>query len=84
MNKQFLKKHKGKKFLPCVLDSSVSCSYRKSMESGVMQRCFRCSIYQKFMKKMDEEDREVDAEMEFIHTYGYEAFDREFKKKRKR
>jgi len=36
------------------------------------------------MKKMDEEDREVDAEMEFIHTYGYEAFDREFKKKRKR
>jgi hypothetical protein len=33
------------------------------------------------MEMMEEEDREVDAEIEFIHAYGYEAFDKKFRKR---
>jgi hypothetical protein len=33
------------------------------------------------MEMMEEEDRKVDAEMDFIHAYGYEAFDKKFRKR---
>jgi hypothetical protein len=72
------------KILPCVFDDSVECSFRMSEKITVMGRCWNCSVYKRFLKGMDEEDAETDREIEFIHKYGYEAFDREFKKKGKR
>jgi len=74
---------KAVKLLGCLFLKDVLCSFRVSEQMAVMDRCLSCVHYKRFMEMMEEEDREIDAEMEFIHAYGYEAFDREFKKERK-
>jgi len=58
----------SKKLLSCVFLVDVLCSFRKSEESGVMGRCFKCSHYFRFMREMEEEDDavmdEIDRERE--------------------
>lgn len=60
----------------CVFLSNVVCSYQKYDKPVVLDRCFSCSHYKRFMVEMDEEDEKVMAEIDMIHKYGYEFFDR--------
>lgn len=59
---------KREKLLSCVFLSDVLCSYRKSEKSGVMDRCFKCEYYKRFMLESEEEDikvmEEIDKERE--------------------
>lgn len=56
--------------LHCVFQNDVLCSFRKSERSGVMNRCFKCEEYVRFMREMDDEEDEfwveVDAERKKI------------------
>lgn len=72
---------KAVKLLGCLFLKDVLCSFRVSEQMAVMERCFSCPHHKRFMEMMEEEDRKVDAEMDFIHAYGYEAFDKKFRKR---
>lgn len=48
----------------CVFLDDVLCSYRKSEEFGVMERCFRCPHYRRFIREMDKEEEEFFEEVE--------------------
>jgi hypothetical protein len=58
----------GRKILPCVFLLDVLCSFRESEKIGVMDRCFECSHYRRFMLEAEEEDvrvmEEIDRERE--------------------
>lgn len=64
------------RILSCVFRSDVLCSYRKTEGYYVMDRCMRCRHYEEFMREMEEEDDRVMAEVDFIHKYGYDVFNR--------
>lgn len=54
----------GLKLLACVFLPDVLCSYRKDAKFGVMSRCYKCPQYERFMRKMDEEDERVMDEID--------------------
>lgn len=68
--------------LKCVFWDDVLCSFRKSEKFTVMNRCFSCPHYLRFMREMDDEDRRLDDEVLFIQKYGYEAYDKFYKKRK--
>ena len=62
-------KHKRRKYFPCVFFDDVLCSFRKSEKSGIMNRCFKCREYKRFMEEMEEDVRimeEIDREREAL------------------
>ena len=48
--------------LSCVFWDDVLCSYRKDVEGSIMQRCFECGHYLRFVSEMGVEEEEEDAE----------------------
>ena len=60
----------------CAFLNNVVCSYQKYDKPVVLERCFSCSHYRRFNRMMDKEDEKVMDEIELIHKYGYEFFDR--------
>jgi hypothetical protein len=60
----------GLKCLPCVFWNDVLCSYRKDAKFVVMDRCFKCRHYTRFMREMDEEDERVMDEIDEIRRTG--------------
>lgn len=66
------------KALVCLFLDGVLCSYRKGKNKKLtmMNRCFTCVHYQRFVREMDEEDARVMAEIDEIRNHGYEYVDR--------
>lgn len=52
----------GSKLLPCAFWLNVLCSFRKNPKFTVMDRCLKCSHYERFMRKMEKDEEEEDAE----------------------
>lgn len=50
--------------LSCVLWNDVLCSYRKTEEFGIMNRCLDCPQYKRFEAYMDAEDERVMDEID--------------------
>jgi len=44
------------KLFSCFFLDGVLCSFRKSEESGIMDRCFSCSHYLRFCREMEAEE----------------------------
>ena len=66
-----LKRKRGK-LLSCFFDDDVLCSFRKSEKSGIMNRCFKCPFYKKFVEEMEKE--EEDARDFELMQRDFEAF----------
>ena len=60
-----------KKLLSCLFLVGVLCSFRKSEKSYIMNRCFECPHYKRFLKEMQEEEDAFFEEVERIRKYGY-------------
>jgi len=60
-----------KKLFSCFFLLDVLCSFRKGERFGVMNRCFKCPHYRRFMREMEEEDVRVMDEIDRIRKYGY-------------
>jgi hypothetical protein len=50
------------KVLPCAFLTDVLCSFRKSEEFGIMDRCLKCKHYLRFMAEMQAAEEKEDAE----------------------
>ena len=58
------------KVLSCLfLPSKVLCSYVKSEQSGVLDRCLKCRHYLRFLHIMHEQDMKVMDEIEEMRRY---------------
>lgn len=57
------------KRLSCLFLDGVLCSFRKTKQVAIMNRCLKCPHYLRFMRDMAEEDErvmaEIDSEREF-------------------
>ena len=54
-----------KKLLSCLFLLDVLCSHvKREGLTGVMERCFKCSHYLRFMREMEEEEAEFFEEAE--------------------
>jgi len=73
---------KREKLLSCVFLTDVLCPRRKSEREKVMDECFSCPHYLRFMKEMDEADEAMMDEIDFIREYGYEMYDTFYKKRK--
>jgi len=51
----------GLKPLSCEFWDNVLCSFRRGAKGSIMQRCFECGHYLRFMAEMDVEEEEEDA-----------------------
>ena len=60
-----------KKILLCVFLPDVLCSFRKSERLGVMEHCFSCDHYERFMREMFEEESKFWNEVDRIRKFGY-------------
>ena len=69
-----------KKLLSCVWLDDVLCSFRKSEKVKIMNRCWKCEQYKRFLREMEEEDERDMEEIDFIQKYGYEMYDLFYKK----
>jgi len=45
--------------LVCLFLDGVFCSFRKNDKVTMMDRCFTCAHYQRFIREMEEEDQRV-------------------------
>lgn len=55
-----------KKLFSCFFLADVLCSFRKDERFNVMERCFKCPHYRRFMSEMQEEDDKVMDEIDRI------------------
>jgi hypothetical protein len=55
--------------LHCVLQDDVLCIFRKSEQSGIMDRCFKCEQYVRFNREMDEEDERIMADVDRMFAH---------------
>ena len=60
-----------KKLFTCFFLPDVLCSWVKSEKSGIMNRCFKCPFYFKFLREMEEEEEHFWDEVDKIRKYGY-------------
>jgi len=60
-----------KKLLSCLFLLDVLCSFRKSEQFAIMDRCFSCKHYFRFVEEMEQEEEEFFEEAERIWKYGY-------------
>ena len=58
------------KLFSCVFFKDVLCSFRKYESSGIMDRCFRCRHFERFMREKAEEEEEFWEEEERVLKYG--------------
>jgi hypothetical protein len=54
----------SEKLLTCLFSLDVLCSSRKTEQSGIMDRCFKCEHYARFVREMEMEDEAIDREVE--------------------
>ena len=54
----------GFEVLSCLFSPDTLCSYRKTKDFAIMDRCFKCPHYERFTHKMDEEDERVMDEID--------------------
>lgn len=47
------------KLLSCFFDDSVLCSFRKTVRSCLMARCWECRHYKRFNREMLEADARI-------------------------
>lgn len=75
----------SKAVLSCMFLDGVLCSYRKDGDDfRVMERCFKCSYYKKFLRLMEEEEDEFWVFESEVRKYGWdEATRREELRKKK-
>jgi len=59
------------KVLSCLFLLDVLCSFRKTEKFGVMDRCLKCSHYERFLREMDEQDEKFWDEEARIRKYGF-------------
>lgn len=59
------------KLLCCLFWSEVLCSFRRSEKSVIMERCFSCVHYKRFVEEMEREEDAFFEEAEKIWKYGY-------------
>jgi len=59
------------KFLSCILLDDVLCSYRKTKDFRIMERCFTCQHYTRFLREMQEGEDKTFEEIDRIRKYGY-------------
>ena len=59
---------KGKGF--CVFFNDVVCSFRKSDRVGVMDRCFKCSHFERHERMMDEQESEFWDYVDRVREFG--------------
>ena len=76
--------HSEKKLLFCLFLVDVLCSFRKSEKFYIMNRCFECPHYKRFLKEMQDEEDEFFEECERIWKFGYPRSFRVPKIKKKR
>jgi len=62
---------RNRKVLSCVFWSDVLCSFRKSEQFAIMERCLRCPHLARFEREMGEEDEREMDEIDKIRKYGY-------------
>lgn len=62
---------KKKKLFSCFFLPDVLCSFRKTEQFGVMNRCLKCPYYAKFLREMEEEEEAFWDEVDTIRKYGY-------------
>ena len=76
----------GLKGLRCVFSDNVLCSYRKSLKSGIMERCFSCRHYFASMREMEKQEdefwKEHDEIREIEARFKRGEFDEEEYRKR--
>ena len=59
----------------CVFFDDVLCSFRKSEKSGIMNRCFDCRYYKKFVEEKEKEEEEFWREVdEMRRDEGFRCF----------
>jgi hypothetical protein len=67
------------KVLPCLFYVDVLCSYVRNPKLGMLDRCFACRYYLKFMSDMDKSEEEEDtaflAESERMHRFAKCTFE---------
>lgn len=61
---------KDLKVLPCVFYDDVLCSYRKTMRSCLMARCWKCRRYKRFNREVFEADEKVMDEIDEERRVG--------------
>ena len=49
----------------------VLCAWRRSEKSGIMERCFSCVHYKRFVEEMEREEDAFFEEAERIRKFGY-------------
>jgi len=58
------------KVLSCLFMLDVLCSYvKREGVTGIMDRCFKCSHYFRFLKVMAEEDEKVMEEIDRMRRF---------------
>ena len=57
------------KVLPCLFLQEVLCSFRRTENLGVMDRCLRCKYYLRFLRIMHAEDMKVMDEIDEMRRY---------------
>jgi hypothetical protein len=57
------------KLLHCLFWLDVLCSYVKTEQFGVMDRCMRCPHYLRFLRVMAEEDEKVWDEIDRMREF---------------
>ena len=57
------------KLLHCFFWLDVFCSYVKTEQFGIMDRCMRCSHYLRFLRVMAEEDEKIMDEIDRMREF---------------
>jgi hypothetical protein len=58
------------KVFKCLFFEDVLCSFRKSEKFAILDQCFKCPHYSRFIREMDEEDQRVMDEIDEIRRTG--------------
>ena len=62
---------KDLKVLSCVFDSTVLCSYRKTVRPCLMVRCWECRYFKRFSREILEADEKVMDEIDEERRTGF-------------
>lgn len=70
------------KFLTCVFLLDVLCSFRKTDDFRVMDRCMECRHYLRFSREMQEQEEKFFAFEEDVRKYGWDEAEARKRKRR--
>ena len=60
-----------KKLFSCLFFVDVLCSFRTSVKFYIMERCFECVHYKRFLKEEQDEEEEFFEEVNKIRKFDY-------------